>query len=552
MKQAISYVRFSSFRQYSSNSVERQQREIAKWLEKNPDYRLSDLRFEDLAKSGFKGEHVGKGGGFGKLLDTVKAGVIREGDVVLVEAIDRTGRLDTVDMLDLLTPILKAGVSIVTLDDGNVYNRANANGSYIHLLIGKIQAANLYSVNLSRVTIQSYDIRRARALALSDQSTESTGPKVKRHTPVWLTVEGVVIERIAKHVKAAFELYAAGVGKATISVRMRETGEPELAKCSGPTVEGWLRNRTVIGYWNDIPNVYEAIIEPDLFVRAQQRGKEAKTTRPAKTAKHFLVGLVKCGHCGGNYIMQNKDGHPHSMRCLNRQRLKDAGCDNTRTIPKPVLDYIRVNTSLGAVETAFQRQQLTVNQKRILAIQGELEDVARKLSDLAKAIETVGAIPEVISQLTARQAEREALNAELVVLERTESPLDTFGAVRVEGELLEDDSIKLAALLKGVGYSITVRSDARMTVNWPGEEGLEWAYKGTERSTGYYLLRHYETTVQDEPAANPLGLKFKPLDELIKVFPKPHLVPKPERTADQLDQLNPLQQLLRRHNQHQP
>ncbi|MNN46129.1 hypothetical protein D3C81_1604970 [compost metagenome] len=138
------------------------------------------------------------------------------------------------------------------------------------------------------------------------------------------------------------------------------------------------------------------------------------------------------------------------------------------------------------------------------------------------------------------------------MLERTESPLDTFGAVRVEGELLEDDSIKLAALLKGVGYSITVRSDARMTVNWPGEEGLEWAYKGTERSTGYYLLRHYETTVQDEPAANPLGLKFKPLDELIKVFPKPHLVPKPERTADQLDQLNPLQQLLRRQNQLQP
>lgn len=552
MKQAISYVRFSSFRQYSSNSAERQQLQIARWLERNPDYKLSELKFQDLAKSGWKGEHVEDGGGFRMLLKAVEEKAIKSGDVVLVEAIDRVGRMTTIAMLNLLSPILEAGVSLVTLDDGVTYNHESVNGSHIYLLIGKIQAANQYSVNLSRVTIQSYDIRRTRAMALSDQSAEGAEPKVKRHTPVWLTVEGVVIERIAKHVKAAFELYAAGVGKATISVRMRETGEPELAKCSGPTVEGWLRNRTVLGYWNDIPNVYKAIIEPDLFVRAQQRGKEAKTTRPAKTAKHFLVGLVKCGHCGGNYIMQNKDGYPHSMRCLNRQRLKDAGCDNTRTIPKPVLDYIRVNTSLGAVETAFQRQQLTVNQKRILAIQGELEDVARKLSDLAKAIETVGAIPEIISQLAARQAEREALNAELIMLERTESPLDIFGAVRVEGELLEDDTVKLAALLKGVGYSITVTSDARMTVNWPGEEGLEWAYKGTERSTGYYLLRHYETTAQDEPVANALGFITKPLDELIKVYPKPHLVPKVELTAEQLAKLNPLQQLLRRQNQHQP
>lgn len=543
MPQAISYVRFSSVRQHGGTSVERQTAMIADWLKNNPTFSLSSLKFQDLAKSGYHGDHIREGGGFAKLLAAVKAGAIKEGDVVLVEAIDRTGRMDTVDMLGILTPILQAGVSIITLNDGNVYNRTSVNGSHIYMLVAQIQAANQYSENLSRRTKASYRIREEKA---------KSGEQVKRWTPVWLTTDGAVIERIAKHVKTAFQLYTAGVGKATIGVRMRETGEPELATCSGPTVEGWLRNRTAIGYWNDIPNAYPPIIERELFLLAQQRGKDAKTHRPAKTAKHFLVGLVKCGHCGGNYIMQNKDGHPHSMRCLNRQRLKDAGCDNTRTIPKPVLDYIRVNTSLGAVETAFQRQQLTVNQKRILAIQGELEDVARKLSDLAKAIETVGAIPEIISQLTARQAEREALNAEMIMLERTESPLDTFGAVRVERELLEDDTVKLAALLKGVGYSITVRSDGRMTVNWIGEEGLEWAYKGTERSTGYYLLRHYETTAQHEPAANALGFITKPLDELIKVYPKPHLVPKLELTAEQLAKLNPLQQLLRRQNQHQP
>lgn len=543
MPHAISYVRFSSIRQYSSNSVERQQLLIAEWLTRNPDYTLSDLKFQDLAKSGYHGEHVKEGGGFRKLLSAIEAGAIKAGDVVLVEAIDRTGRMDTVDMLDLLTPILKAGVALITLDDGNTYTRESVNGSHIYLLIGKIQTANQYSARLSHLTSLSYKLRRTKAL---------DGVQVKRWTPVWLTTDGVVIERIAKHIKTAFELYAAGVGKATISVRMRETGEPELAKCSSPTVEGWLRNRTAIGYWNDIPNAYPAIIEPDLFLRAQQRCKEAKTTRPAKTAKHFLVGLVKCGHCGGNYIMQNKDGRPHSMRCLNRQRLKESGCDNTRTIPKPVLDYIRVNTSLGAIEAAFQRQKLTVNQKRILAIQSELAEVTQKITDLAKAIETVGAIPEVIRQLEARQAERETLGAELLVMERTESPVDTFGAVSVEDDLLENDSVKLAALLKGVDYWITVYVDGRMIVNWPAELGHEWAYKGVERSTGYYLLRSYATEAMDELSDNVFGLKAKPLDEMIRVFPKPHLVPKPTLAAKEADQLNPLQQLLRRTHKRQP
>lgn len=545
MPQAISYVRFSSVRQHGGSSVERQTAMIAEWLKNNPAYTLSGLKFQDLAKSGYHGDHIKDGGGFSKLLEAVKVGAIKDGDVVLVEAIDRTGRMDTVDMLGILTPILQAGVSIITLNDGNVYNRTSVNGSHIYMLMAQIQSANQYSENLSRRVTASYRIREERAKA---------GQQIKRWTPVWLTTDGIVIDRIAKHVKTAFELYAAGVGKATISVRMRETGEPELGTCSSPTVEGWLRNRTAIGYWNDIPNAYPAIIEPALFFRAQQRGKEAKTTRPAKTAKHFLVGLVKCGHCGGNYIMQNKEGRPHSMRCLNRQRLKDSGCDNTRTIPKPVLDYIRVHTSLGAVEAAFQRQQLTINQKRILAIQAELEAVGQKITALVRLVDSAGDLDEIAVQLKALKVERESLNAELVVMERTESPVDTFGTVRVEDDLLESDTVKLAALLKSVEYWINVHVDGRMTVNWPNEENFVWAYKGVERSTGYYLLHNYETTPSPEPEGydNPLGLKWKPLDETIKIHPKPYLAPNREKTLADMDQKNQLRLLLGRANRQQP
>ena len=139
--QAISYIRFSSERQRGGSSVERQEAMIADWLENNPGYRNADLKFSDLAKSGFHGEHVKEGGGFGKLLAAIQAGLIRSGDVVLVEAIDRTGRLQPLDMItQVIGPILNAGVSIITLDDNTVYTKDSVGGSQIFLLVAKIQA----------------------------------------------------------------------------------------------------------------------------------------------------------------------------------------------------------------------------------------------------------------------------------------------------------------------------------------------------------------------------------------------------------------------------
>ena len=234
MKQAISYVRFSSERQRGGSSVERQQSMIAQWLSNHPDYTSADLKYSDLGKSGFHGEHVKEGGGFGKLLMAVEAGAIKSGDVVLVEAIDRTGRLQALDMLtQVIAPILQAGVSIITLDDNTTYTRESVGGAQIFLLVAKIQAAHGYSQALSERVSASYKLRRDKAKANCETP--------KRMTPVWLNSDGSLREDIVPWIKTAFELYVSGVGKTTIARRMRESGIERLAKASGPGVEGWLR-----------------------------------------------------------------------------------------------------------------------------------------------------------------------------------------------------------------------------------------------------------------------------------------------------------------------
>jgi len=474
MPTAFSYARFSSVTQKRGSSLERQQGMVARWLIRHPEYSLSELTFQDLGKSGWKGEHIKEGGAFANLLAAVEASVIEAGDAVLVESVDRAGRLDTLDMLAILSPILRKGVDIITLDDNVVYTRESLNGGHIYILLGKIQAARQYSDNLSRRLIGSYDSRRRLA---------SEGKTPKRNTPVWLTSKGGVIPEVAAQVKLAFELYASGLGKAVIAKRMRDSGVEALAKCSGPGVEGWLRNEAAIGRWNG-SQVYEPIIDLSLYHLAQIEGEKRKTAPRAKTATHFYVGLIKCGCCGHNFIMRTIKGVQVSMRCRKRQELN--GCDNKKVIPKEIIDTVYRHTSVEAALKAVERNRTGVNEKAIIAAEVKLLEISKQMQDYASAISTVGAIPEVLDQLRQAQKAREATERELAVIKATVVPeagryWERQGKVWI---LEKDDPQRLSAMLRGVGYCITIHPDGRLV----SDSGATYRYAGVDLKENRYKL----------------------------------------------------------------
>lgn len=487
MKQAISYVRFSSDRQKHGSSVERQEGMIADWLKRHPDYEISDLKFSDLGKSGYHGEHIKEAGGFGKLLKALEDGFIRAGDVVLVEAIDRTGRLEPMDMLTLvINPILKAGVSIITLDDNTTYSKESVNTAQIFLLVAKIQAAHGYSAALSTRVADSYKKRR------KDAAKYGTVPR--RITPVWLNPDGTPRDEVVPWIKTAFELYVSGVGKSTIAKRMRESGVERLAKASGPGVEGWLRNKAVIGKWETlegtpdhqvIDDIYPAIIEPSLFYKAQVHAEKMKTQRPIKTANHFLVGLVRCGECEKNYIVQNLHSKPHSMRCRTRQSQND--CTNSHCVPKPVLDAIYRYTSVTAAVEAVQQQQMGVNEKEIVTREAELLTLAKRVEGLADAVKQAGPMRELIEALKQSRIEREAAENALVILRSTVvSPAGTgWNEMGKVWKLEADDAQRLAAMLRMVGYHITVQKTGEITSS---HSDVLYRYLGVDRALDKYKL----------------------------------------------------------------
>lgn len=491
---AIPYIRFSSARQTGGSSTERQQQMVTHWLTQHPEYTLSNLTYKDLGKSGYKGDHLKGESGFAKLLRAVEGGDIKAGDCVLVEAIDRAGRMETADMLgDLILPILRQGVSIITLDDCVAYTKDSINTPQIHLLMAKIQAAWGYSKSLSERTRASYAIRRTKA--------KETG-KVLRMTPTWLTTDGVVIERIAVHVRQAFELYVSGVGKTTIANKLRASGVPELASCSGPTIEAWLRNQAAIGNWEygkDNPDVqteiihgvYPAIISDELFLLAQQRKKAVATMPRQRTSKNHLVGLVVCGVCGSNYIVHQKDGKPNNMRCGTHHRLKSAGCVNSETIPYQVVSYVYSLTAVHWIERALQAIQLSANDKRKLELTSERDIASAAISRLTKLLATVDD-DEITAELQSYSERRKAIDAEIAVLER--SPIadgNTFNAAVNHDRMMIADPVQLNGLLKQAGYRIFVYQGKLIKV---AGEIFPWVYQGIRRkpetnvTLGYRML----------------------------------------------------------------
>lgn len=478
MPVAFSYIRFSSADQARGDSLTRQQEYVANWLLSNPDYALSGASFQDLGISGYSGKHLESG--FGKLLAAVESGVIKSGDVVLIEAIDRAGRLEPSVMLHLLTGIVNAGVKLITLDDGITYCNGPTNSNNLFLLVAKVQQAHQYSDALSRRIKDAYTRKKERAAA---------GDGVKRHTPIWLTSEGELVEGLAPIIVQVFEDYADGLGERRILTRIR--GKHPLVEATNPTtLKRWLRNPTAIGLWNDIEDVYPPVISKELWYRVQKRLAEGYKSRSAPS-KYLLSGLVRCGRCGTNYCVVDTKRSPAVMLCYRRHSKGVDGCANGRSIPMHVLDFVRSQTMYGAMQRAAASQNLTSGEKRLIEIEGELIELQRQSANLADSLAEFGMLQPIRSKLEQVTASIQLLEQERALLKVSPAPVSMDDMIDLQHTLLDDDQMRLNALLQGVGYAI-VCDGTTITVDEPhlqtaGERQV-YEYKGSHRSAETYRV----------------------------------------------------------------
>lgn len=472
--QAIPYIRFSHAKQSHGSSLARQNELIGRWQLANPTCKVSNLKFEDLGISGWSSDYA-ETGGFSKLIAAIETGAIKAGDVVLVEAMDRVGRLPALEMVGHISKILNAGVLLTTLDDGMTYTQESANGQHLFLLVAKMQQANQYSETLSRRVKASYRDRRAKAAA---------GVPIKRATPLWLNKDGELIESVAPFIVQAFEDYAAGLGERRIFDRIRGK-HPLLEKLNPSTIKRWMSNRTAIGYWGEIPDVHPPVVSKELFYRVQRR-LAGMTIVKASTggSNHLLTGLVKCGNCGSNYIYRALKHSNHVMGCGRRARLGDVGCTNKTNWPVLILDYARAMTMNNAIQRAMAGVSASDNDKQRITLEGEINAATKSISRLV-AVLADHDIEEVRESLAGAVTRRDELQAQLARVVSSPVVADFDWAHDYGETLLDDDEEKLNSILQSAGYVITCNGNTA-TINeqrFDVGEPLQFiTYQGVKRS----------------------------------------------------------------------
>lgn len=151
------------------------------------------------------------------------------------------------------------------------------------------------------------------------------------------------------------------------------------------------------------------------------------------------------------------------------------------------MDKIYAYTSPRAAQEAIAQQELGVNEKEILGHEADLMAVSKKVENLAETISQVGPMPELITALRHAQTDRDAAERAVTLLRATVVVPATQGW-RTQGEiwtLEKEDPQRLAAMLRTVGYSITVHADGRITST---HTDTTFRYAGADRKTDRYKL----------------------------------------------------------------
>jgi DNA invertase Pin-like site-specific DNA recombinase len=327
---AYSYVRFSSPEQMSGDSIRRQTALAASYADEFSLILDDRLTYRDYGISGFRGQNSASGR-LGDFLAAVSVGIVPQGSLLLVENLDRLSRESALNAQSLLTQIVLAGITIVTLSDRRTYSidelRRDPMG-LIYALINFIRANEESELKSFRGKA-SWSAKRA--IAGSEPITSSC--------PRWLELNKndkafSIIPARAEVVRDIFRLAQEGVSNTKIAEMFNRDKAPAWKSDSLWTRDkvGWIaRSSAVVGTfvphvieWKDgrqtrvpcppIREYYPAIISVDTFHKVQI-GRLTSNWAGHGSVNYILNQLAVCEYCGSLMIVSPSAPNGPSIIC---------------------------------------------------------------------------------------------------------------------------------------------------------------------------------------------------------------------------------------------
>ena len=228
-----SYLRYSTSEQEEGDSIERQDNKAIEFCKKGK-HTLSNLRFRDLGKSGFRKKNL-KNSALEAFLLAIKAGKIKAGDILYVEAIDRLSRSGIKVTQKIVETIHEAKVNIAIGFPMEQVFKHNTKNQLIDAITLAVYAdvAHQYSLRLSGFGKSWWRTARKEA--------RENGTAIAAVIPYWLDREGdefIVNKEKASVVRLIYKLAIAGNGASKICQELHER------KIKAPRSKTW--NKTFV------------------------------------------------------------------------------------------------------------------------------------------------------------------------------------------------------------------------------------------------------------------------------------------------------------------
>lgn len=405
MAKAYSYIRFSSVEQARGDSLRRQTAAAEAWCEAN-NIRLDDT-LRDLGVSAFHGTNRTEGA-LRRFLELVETGQIERGSYLIVESLDRISREAVMDAASRLFDLIRAGIIVVTLSDGQVYSQDGLRDNWLPLVMSLLVMARAHEESLMKSQRLTAAWQQKKELARTEKK-----PLTPR-CPEWLEVRDgkyqVLHERV-EIVRRVFRETIEGFGRREIVKRLNRDGVPTFRGGHGwqtSSVAKIVQNRAVIGEYQPhqgthsqrnrkpvgepITEYYPAIIEEAEFWRAQSA--VSSRTQQAAGRKgshaHILQGLAFCSECNSPMHLLNKGKPPKGGKYLCcSSNLRGVGCTVTRRWRSDMLEeQLLRNFSIIEAKSIQKLNDRTLTYEHDLrSIQAKLDDARRRQKNLITLVE---------------------------------------------------------------------------------------------------------------------------------------------------------------------
>ena len=446
---AYSYVRFSSKKQSSGDSLRRQTEQAQYYADANDLVLDNSTRLLDLGVSGYTGENL-KDGALGGFLAALKLKKVKTGSVLIVENLDRLSREETLSAVNLLYEIVNAGVDVYTLSDTKLWTKASTQNAQ----------DLIYSVMVFSRSHEESALKGRRVRAALDKKRDSKHPQAFGVGPGWLIPKSDKTGWVADEVKAesvawTFDKYLSGLGVKAICKLANTESKPWFGKADkwqGAQVWRLLTNPAVIGIWElgvskgrittktgEVrENYYPCVVSPDTYYKVQGM-LSAKTWAPGRkdaTHRNLFQGFIRCGTCGAvmTRAYASSAGKPPAatFTCGNRK----LGLTKCPTVPAHRLEPILIPAvySLSPADLSTS-PELVHARNRLAAARAEYETVSAnlKLHESWLTASTEHAPPTHLFKLLNSEGDR--VKELLIEISRLSTDVESFAYSPVLNEL---------------------------------------------------------------------------------------------------------------------